>query len=169
MAKSTLCCEVPCYCVASGGGLGHASDASKPIHAHAPGPSPMMGPPHGGYVAPQQPSAFPHGMGQYQSGRPASLGMPQQPHPYAFGGQMQQTYQGAEDLAFSGVPDGTKFKAALIDDIKLFLSPKWKVGLINKEMHKIIKTIAKKVVDKVMYSFYNSPVPQTQEEIDKYL
>ncbi|KAK1368730.1 hypothetical protein POM88_034822 [Heracleum sosnowskyi] len=106
-SQSLLCCEVPCYCVASGGGLGHASDASKPIHAHAPGPSPMMGPPHGGYVASQRLSAFPHGTlpgyGQYQSGRPASLGMPQQPHPYAFGGQMQQTYQGAEDLAFSAL------------------------------------------------------------------
>ncbi|KAL8133703.1 uncharacterized protein LOC141712633 isoform X2 [Apium graveolens] len=114
------------------GGPGHASDASKPIHAHAPGPSPMMGPPpsqpnynygqpqggdygqpaypqttppaqnygqgynetkydnqvamqqpYGGYVAPQQPSAFPQGTApgygqQDQYGRPPSYGMPQQ-------------------------------------------------------------------------------------------
>ncbi|XP_017247069.1 uncharacterized protein LOC108218580 [Daucus carota subsp. sativus] len=41
------------------GGPGHASDASKPIHTHAPGPSPMMGPP------PSQPN---YNYGQPQGG-----------------------------------------------------------------------------------------------------
>lgn len=58
------------------------------------------------------------------------------------------------------------FKFVLAEFVKELLSPTWNEKKIDKETY---KKIAKKVVDKVIFSVQSTRVPQTQEDINSYL
>ncbi|GMH14964.1 hypothetical protein Nepgr_016805 [Nepenthes gracilis] len=58
------------------------------------------------------------------------------------------------------------FKFALAEFVKELLIPTWKHGELSREIY---KTIAKKVVDKVIASVHEAHVPQTREQIDQFL
>ncbi|CAJ1937847.1 unnamed protein product [Sphenostylis stenocarpa] len=58
------------------------------------------------------------------------------------------------------------FKFSLVEFIKELLKPTWKSGKITKEDHKVI---VKKVTDKVTSTMQQTHIPQTQEQIDRYL
>jgi len=58
------------------------------------------------------------------------------------------------------------FKIALVEFVKGLLNPTWKCGKIKKEDY---KAIVKKVTDKVTGTVQPQHIPQTKEQIDRYL